>query len=57
MLDIWSGYNNITMIENSKKYIAFTTEYGKYEFPCVPFSIHIALVYSPMILKWNLQRK
>ena len=42
-LDVRSHYCNITMDENSRKYTAFTTEYGKYEFIHVLFGIHGAL--------------
>ena len=31
-LGIWSGYYNITISENSRKYTTFPTEYGKYKF-------------------------
>ena len=31
-----SSYYNITVTEDSKTYTAFTTEYGKYEFPWIP---------------------
>ena len=42
-----SGYYNITMDENSRKYTAITTEDGKYEFLYVPFGIGIAPSYLP----------
>ena len=41
-LDIRSGYLNITVAEDSRKYKVFTTEYGTYEFVQIPFGFHIA---------------
>ena len=40
-LDIRSGYYNITIDNNSRKYAAFTTKYGISNFFYVPFGIHI----------------
>ena len=34
-------YYNLTGAEDSRKYTASTTEYGKYEFPRVPFRMYV----------------
>ena len=54
-LDVRSGYNNITMVEHGRKYTAFTTEYGKYEFLCVPFGIHVTPRYFVIMINENLK--
>ena len=48
-LDFRSGYN-ITVVKDSQKYTDFTTEYGKYEFLHVSFSIHTASCYYALAI-------
>ena len=38
ILDVRSGYYNMTVGEDNRNYAAFTTEYGKYEFLRVLFT-------------------
>ena len=46
-LDVRSGYFNITVSENSRKYIAFTIDYEKCECIQASFGIHVAPSYLP----------
>ena len=54
-LDVSSSYYNITAAEDNTKYTAFTTEYGKYKFLCVPFGIHVAPSYFALMIKETLK--
>ena len=49
-LDARSSYYNVTVTTDSRKYTAFRTEYGKYEFLIVLFGIHMAPGYFTMVI-------
>ena len=53
--DVRSGYYNITIVEDSRQYTTFTTEYGKYEFLGVPFGIHVAHSYFTFMINETLK--
>ena len=46
---------NVTLVEDSSKYIAFTTRYGKYKFRHIPFGNHIAPRYFAMVISETLK--
>ena len=50
-----SGYYNITVVEYSRTYAAFTTEYGLYEFLQIPIGIHIAPTYITLMINGNVK--
>ena len=53
-LDVKSSYYNIT--EDTRKYTAFTAQYGKYEFLHVTFGIQIAPSYLAAMINKTLKR-
>ena len=46
---------DITLPEDSMKYIAFITEYSKYEFLQLPFSIHVPPKYFAQLIDETLE--
>ena len=56
ILDIRSGYCNITVAKESRKYTVFTTEYGKYEFLRLPFEMHVTPSYFHTDDQWESKR-
>ena len=50
-LDLTKAYFQIPLDEESKKYTSFVTEFGQFEFNCVPFGIRFASGLCNRILK------
>ena len=53
-LDIRSGYYNITVAENGKRYTTSITGYSKCEFFQIPFGIHITPSYFALMTNETL---
>ena len=54
-LHVRSSYYNIIVAEDSRKYISFSKEYGRYEFLHVSFGIFGAPSYFDMIINETLK--
>ena len=50
VFDVRSRYYYITVAEDIRKYMDFSTEYSKYEFLQIPFVIHVASSYFSMMI-------
>ena len=55
ILDVRSGYYNITVAKDSRKYTAFNIEYSKYKLLQVPVGIHVAPSYFALMINDTLK--